>query len=773
MSGTKSKVTNGKSWLDVATSSKTHVAKTANRVLEHPPSARATVEEYITLPRIGRPDRASGPVIFRNLEAYRNIVENPSAEIHMPMMIKVSVGTSVFLVLEETDHISAVGTVGNVKEYSSVDEFLKIHPDYSTSTVGYHGPVVSFNFSSVVEIYEKYVTPPEIEGQVLFDTRHLFSNHGRMATISVHATNLDAIRHELRSSDDHSIELKSHALNATTSIVIQQFLPDSHVTIPLSFNSAPTIVYINDPHMIFNSTLIGVDGAKFNLAKRPVIVTKGVEAIKCTILRAFRRGFVIYERQIEQIDMSMKDDTFVCESVICSGNITRQILAAMNTLLFNDGDCATIMVYAPETAVMTSNTGPGWFVSEGNIPHERILNGIQTNQIEDVSFNSRNDAITYLAAHWRNFLHVRLENGNQIVIMHSRAQYAKSIVQFPLSRVNLSECRQQGLMYLENKIAECAMNEINNCSRIAVLSDVHGQNGPPKRSLFFDHDCELRLSSLMNILRSNFIEEVDDMGKVHFHIDIDFTSSLDSTPPYQVQYSYMKSAPQLLAEPNGGRKIYEGYMERFVRNLISTIYVYYGSNASNSHLFAHMIFKNGIAFIEERKTIYNFISNHITFLEHDSANYSEPFKLVWNRIVRGSGGERIAEVQKKERLIAYIMNRPHKSFSEIREYLYGAAVRAALNVPQKPLAPPPPQLPKNVMVQKRPPKVPAAKAPSSAPSINRRQAEHKLTEIAEKHYPKDDAHRRVYAVMKNQTHSNLIKMLKDEKQTLAVLATAT
>jgi ASC-1-like (ASCH) protein len=556
------------------------------------------------------------------------------------------------------------------------------------------------------------IIPPPLPDMVLYDACHLRGSNGSIGVVSVHSTDLKDLR-RIVSAPRTNYEINEAARNnaqkgiieASTTVMANIADARGNVlgTRSYTFSSAPVIVYTTaeklqeDPEYLTSDSGIRIPWKK-NGVLVPVIATAGREAIRVLIYRIFDNLVVVYERQIVILPFVVSSEKkIISELVICSIEITIKIMEAAANLLREDGEAALIGVYTSHTGCVTFNETSGWFVIQGNIPKDRVLDAYRTLKMTNLAFGNRAEVIEYMLRNWRNFVHFRLQDGSQIVVYNTKMRMANRVAILPLQLrpskdgemrgIELSKCSEHGANYLTRSMLEAASDAINECTRHATLQELRDtatrSTNPLQgcKPLFFDHEGQLRFPKLMEIIHSNFHELTVENGTV-LQIDSDFMNAVDAVEPQLIKHNNAVGGVRSLVLDHGktGSDIYEAFMERFVRAFITTMYVCYGHgcDVNNTKSLVHMIYRAGMSMIQRRGRIFTLLSEGYDWLETDVPRFSEAFLKVWTIAkehvqshdrARSRDHVRSQDHLHKNLLIGYIMNRPNEQFVELEQYL--------------------------------------------------------------------------------------------------------
>jgi len=468
------------------------------------------------------------------------------------------------------------------------------------------------------------------------------------------------------------------------------------------FNSAPAIVYLSPEQIAdIRGRITTEGGVTLPWDGEPVVLTKGREGIRVMIFRAFGYLIACHERQLSAIPIFVENSEFRTDSVICNAEITLKVIEASSLLLRANGDYAVVHVCTPETTAATTNGRVMWFVSEGNIPHDRVEAAYQVVGDPELAFKSKGDAITYLSQSWRNFVHVRYLDGTQAVIMNPRMREAYSIAKPPMGKAKLGDPRGAGQM--AEIIRLTARDAVFACLYNATLRDAgHGAGGAPEngkgaRPVFFDPEGTLRYSQLRAVIEENFSEHPTLNGQMEFSITPDFMSTLDSMPARNVQY--VNSSPLkdlILSGKVTGAQVYSSFMERFLRAAIGAIYIYYGQHGYTAMQLrrfrlqlSHVIYRATLKEMQRRDEAFALLSQGYQWLcakigpppkEQENA---DPFVTVF-RTAQYHAKMAKADGRAKDLLISYVMNRSAEKFMDlepnIRE-LYSQWIAEQVHIP--------------------------------------------------------------------------------------------
>jgi hypothetical protein len=524
------------------------------------------------------------------------------------------------------------------------------------------------------------------------------------AVSDVAATNVAALEAAAQVSGADVSANQALSADAQTRVVLHRLVPGQKPERigDYGFSSGPLLVYMGHLEFLDNPEVLRTDtGLEIPWRGQRVLLTQGREAIRCLLYRAFGHLVLVYERQIEVMPIALlKDGAGVsCELTICNPEITIKLFEAANALLHDEGDVAMVAVYTPETTSTTTNHRIGWFVVEGNIPEDRVLSAYRETAQESVALEDRKAAAAHLRASWRNFVHARFEDGRQVVIMDTRMRTARRAAELPLKNAKLRESGDQGGIYMATLMLRTARRAVKTCSQHATL-----QQRRPGESradplhdtlpLFFDQDGCLRYRALLDIFRRSFTERTrKDGGLPWLQIDGEFVSALDGVEPRLIKYESpggLGVQDLILSGKKTAENIHEAYMERFIRALITTIYVNYGTHGNvvsarmDRRQLAHLIYRAGLTLIELREKIYTFLATAYTWLEARQADFPAELRRVWDDAMshcnpqtrvhaRGRGSGSVARAGQpslhKDLFIAYVMNRSNDKFGPLADYL--------------------------------------------------------------------------------------------------------
>lgn len=678
-------------------------------------------DQFVVLPR-SLPDTNIGAPIRRlpadQITAY---VDTSNVIDIVEKSDRFSDGTWLQLIATDRPGVRAVAQITDLQEFPSfgeavtaIGDALQLFGETIDEFIGRtdpqrgNGEVIAFRYSTVrMTAPPPPIIPPAEPNMQVYDTVHFQSlDSPVIGVVSIHATDLESERRTIANakygnsvSEAGLLSAQQGLLDGETRLVVDLVGPDNQETIfKFGFNSAPVIIYAQPDDFSENPETICSDGGiQMGWSNSRVLLTQGREAIRCLISRLFGHIVIVYERQIEILPIALFENGIQCDLVICNMDVTIKLLEAANLLLHNDNDTAMVAVHTPETACATTNIGAGWFVIEGNIPADRVERACADAGQDSLRINSKAEAVAYLAESWRNFVHVRYENGHQAVIMHPRMRYASRAASLPLQRVQLRECKNLGGQYMGMALRGAAARVLEDCCYYATLKDFSSKKseGPSSkaqskplydtRPLFFDHHGQLRYSELKKQLEQNFEEVVGKDDAVWLRIDPDFAAALDSEEPQLIRYTNTIGARQLILEKHvTGTQIFEGYMERLLRALISAIYVCYGHRENPTERvrsgrldLAHIIYRGALATIKRRERAYHALTVGYDWLTKNQSEFPPKFRLLWHTAFTHQRAAQAPVSKHKELVIAYSLNRSIQNFNEIESYLNSVYARCS------------------------------------------------------------------------------------------------
>jgi len=498
-------------------------------------------------------------------------------------------------------------------------------------------------------------------GHKNYDTIYFSGSSGSLGVVAVSATDIQLLRNAIRNDPGGRNVAKTELVQASTTITVDQKQAGRNRSIAtITFNSLPSTVYATadvlekDPETVKaeNEICFPWRGNRF-------IFTKGREAVRFLICRFFGHLIVVYERKIITVPIEVNYDDngnqhLISKTIIFSAEITIKLLEAASCLLREEGNYALIGIYAPHTSCITSNTTTDFVVIQTNVKSPFVKKS-------ELSFDDRKDVYAYMRASWRNFVHVRAVDGSQFVIYHPRVQQARRIAALPLANIDITQRSDYGTNYIACKLSEAAHRVIDQCSKNAVFEE--SKKGQPlfsSQPLFFDANGSLRYDELMNVLKNNFREVIADNGDIYLVIEDHLLSTLDHNAPVSVKYDCTaESGVQglILNENCTGKAIFEGYMERFLRSIISAIYVCYGS--SNSAI-AHRIYRAALAFITKRSRAFTLLNEGFGWLMKRSFPPESQLNLLIG-ITKTHTRQKPPRLH-QQLLIGYVMNRSTEAF---------------------------------------------------------------------------------------------------------------
>lgn len=596
------------------------------------------------------------------------------------------------------------------------------------------------NVARLPELPPHYCPPPSYSGagegieQVPYDSVTLVSrsNTKQYGAVAVYASKLDAARKTITEFRNRGVRLAKGAprgrgapapavagepspeerralreaqeavCGATTSIHVREFNSGKEVRDwRYEMSSVPLFVYLPKDASLKTAETLRCDiGVEIPWGNARVALSRGKEALRCTIFRAFNHVFLVYERQIIAVPVTEgAGNTLTCEVVIGTSDITLLILEAASRLLINEQDVAVILVFTPETGAITTNEASGWAVIEGNIPPERVAAAMTDVwcQSKDLSLPSKAAAADYMSEHWRNFVHAWLEDGSQVVVFSEKMRYAVRTSSLPLARLSVSRCSEEGGLYLNRCIAETVEKILGDCSYHATSRNniAYGAALRDSLTLFYDHQGRVNFASMLQTLNDSFYEQAakDASGNQVFVLQIapDFAHALDCQAPHLSVYQHKDDSAHLIENGVcGAKEIYESYMERFVRAVITAIYVNYGrigplgsegAKAPRIQL-AHALYRSALRMINSRAAAFTILYDGYSWLAERPSTFITPFTTAWNAAweesERASTGAREhaprgrltgAELHRNI-LCAYIINRPNLQFSALEPFLH-------------------------------------------------------------------------------------------------------
>jgi len=381
----------------------------------------------------------------------------------------------------------------------------------------------------------------------------------------------------------------------------------------ISSNSAPQSVYITADELMKNPDyILAESGLKLPWKDQKFIFTRGAEAVRFTVVRAKEHIVVVYERKIVVLPVRILQDSVSVGLVIFSVEITVKLLEIVSLLLEKDCDYAIVGIYTPHTSCRTTNLSSGWFVIETNVSRDVVMKAYAEASMANMNFTNRADVFAYLKSSWRNMVHVRSIDGRQFMIYHPYVRLADRIAKPPLIGAELNETHKYGANYLSFQINNNAMAILDSCAAGAVLQ--HGQDKEKlgTHPLFFDPQAALRLHELKARLAMIYRERSDsESGIYNLFIDPNLMSEIERSVPKTVRISSDINASDLLKMGKTVADVYTGYMERFIRNFISALYICYGHSKAENQPFAlvDVLYRAGLNYIEEKEQAYSLLTN--------------------------------------------------------------------------------------------------------------------------------------------------------------------
>jgi hypothetical protein len=689
-------------------------------------------DRYYPTPRVQKDPHAEDPCRRMSASRIMAIVEGTVTSDIVTEMPKDADGTWHQLIATGHTGTRAIAVVVDIQRHESLDDAIRelgskilmdgeTADDYRASPdAPASGPVVSFSYvSAQTAPPQAHAVPPAEPGMTRNDTRHLQGSRGNMGVISVHSTDLHTMRRiivDARSgadlSPDEIARAQAEIVDARTIVVLDRLVPEERPKRVGSyeFNSAPMAAYKDAAEFGEDPDTIRADnGVEFQWKGVPVLLTQGREAIRCLLYRAFGHLVLVYERQIEVLPITLlRNGGVSCGLTIGNPEITVKLFEAANALLEDEGDVAIIAVYTPETASTTTNIRVGWFYVEGTLPPARVSKAYEVAEQESLVLGSRAEAAAYMRENWRNFVHARFADGRQITIMDPRMRYASRASALPLQGIKLEDCQLRGGGYMASAMLGAVRAVVDSCAFHATIRDQKDRANPLHDTLplFFDQEGSLRYLELRKFLSEKF-SEVSRQGGAHaLQIDPDFSRGLDAVEPMMVRYVFAGNPrDRILSRELTAREVHDSFMERFIRALITTIYISYGNHANMAlvsagsridrlHL-AHMIYRSGFGIIESRERVFRFLDKGYDWLQKKPReSFSQDFLRVWDDAerhcrVRGSRGapgptgnpHRQAPNNAvkmspagaldlhKELLITYVMNRSNSNFLGLASFL--------------------------------------------------------------------------------------------------------
>ncbi len=473
------------------------------------------------------------------------------------------------------------------------------------------------------------------------------------------------------------------------------------------FGAAPTIAYVELDHFSRQTPeIVNESNMTFQWAGAKAILSHGREAMRFTLACFDGQSVAVYERNMEFLPLTRDGKgSFFCERIVASEAVTACLVEAATLLLRGEGDVVQVGIFTPETCAITPNSESGWFVCGGNIDPIHVMSLQGMCRMVDNVFPDADSAIAHLRSNWREFIHVQYEDGAQVAIKSRRAQYAAILPTLPLASMNIHEAIDVGAPFYERAQNACAGSIAEKCTAAAVLSD----NLKDKNSLstyntcpwFFDTDGEYPYHKLMEIVRTNFHESVTPKGIPYLHIDHDFIQRCEASPPILARCVPVAKLEDLILGGNGqvtGKYVYQSFMERYMRCLISAVYAVYGNGGiagpnMGSRQLSYVVFRKGIDLKEEYDRLFLFVSSHYDYVHHEVSVMSENDQSVrsHDRTVRDKNlrtsasqvvlsfraaynktcglPEDMQQFMMRELFITYIINRPWNRFFDILEVI--------------------------------------------------------------------------------------------------------
>jgi hypothetical protein len=677
-------------------------------------------DRYYPTPRVPHDHHAGDPRRLMTASRIMAVVDESVAVDLATVIPDITDGTWIQLIASDHPGTRAIAVAVDIRHHNSRadamrelgDELFKegeTAEEYMASPDAppAEGPVMSFRYQSAETApAQSRAVPPAEPGMTRNDVRHLQGIRGDMGIISVHSTDLHVARRMLvdaRSGakiDPEDIQrAQADIVNARTIVILDRLIPgEAPMQVgSYEFNSAPVAAYMDAGEFREDPETIRTDnGIEFQWRGVPVLLTQGREAIRCLLYRAFGHLVLVYERQIEVLPITLlRNGGVSCGLTIGNPEITVKLFEAANALLEEEGDVAMVAVYTPETASMTTNARVGWFYVEGTLSPERVAKAYEVAEQESVVLGNRSEAASYMREGWRNFVHARFADGRQMTIMDPRMRCASRASALALQAIKLDECSFRGGGYMADAMLKAVRDVVDSCAFHATIRDQKDRANPLHDTLplFFDQESALRYLELRRFLSEKFWEVSRQGGSQALQIDPDFSRGLDAVEPMMVRYVFAGNPrDRVLARELTGREVHESFMERFIRALITTVYVSYGSHSnialagaggrSDRLNLAHMVFRSGFSVIETRERVYRFLDKGYDWLRKLPRNKLSPeFAGLWDdaerhckgRLPRNASGVAVSQAAAaglhKELLITYVMNRPNAKFLSLSEFL--------------------------------------------------------------------------------------------------------
>lgn len=459
--------------------------------------------------------------------------------------------------------------------------------------------------------------------------------------------------------------------------------------------SAPAVAYV-DPTLLTPETvnIQSINGLAYPWQGASVLMTYGTEALRVWLTLCNGYYIAMYERQMVVLDVRRAGDMpgiqaggvrLIARTIIGDARVTAKVVEAAGTLLRNDGDCAIVAIYSPETASITPNNRVGWFVVDGNVPEERVLEAYTQCKQVDKRIPGCQQAIRHLRESWRNFIHLQYEDGSQLVIRDVRASYGSRVHMNVFGNLRIINCGVTGLHYFRQKMEEIARNVVNECTRHAALTDHSSKKANPGMQdtfpYWFDQKGEMSREALEHAMHTNFTY---DENTKSISITPAFDMQLSAGSPVNAYCKNQRSATEIVVGGVTAHAMFDGFQARFLRALISSIYMYgpYPPPPGHSQL-SHLIWRYGMEHYNERNSFFDFMTNKWEWLgpqlamqksqrqnallgayaaaENAAANQSVPSSARSHRTTHSSTHGDLVQML----FIVYVLNRPSQHFAEL------------------------------------------------------------------------------------------------------------
>ena len=489
-------------------------------------------------------------------------------------------------------------------------------------------------------------------------------------------------------------ELQQKMAQARTRVTLDLFeWRDGHVVhhpdrsrILFETTSAPLIAYV-DPMSFTQETesVLSTVGLEFPWKGENATITQGKEALRCWMLLFDGKIVIMYERQFLILDIDIDEETsasstgkteikkITSNTIIGDVQITAKIIEAAGALLVKDGDCVIVGIYTPETATVTYNSTCGWFVMDGNIPADRVQDAYAQYKQPSMTMTSSAQAITHLRQSWRNFIHVHYGDGTQLVIKDIRSSYGQRLQIAPFANLSLQTCSEAGLYYLKMQMEGIARTVVGMCTHHAALKDnVSTKTDPQLKDTFpywYDQEGTKTRAVLEREFHEMFVEEGYPRSRLVITQEYDMLLSDPRNAPINAFCQNPNSLTKIILDgKTSSSAIFDNFISRYLRALISAIYMYYAGRVPAGHSqLAHMIWRYGAQHLSERLAHYSFLTAQFQWIKTTLTARTDPHPLkgIMNAAIKANKADKSDIDNVQNLFVAYVMNRSYDDLNKL------------------------------------------------------------------------------------------------------------